>query len=152
MLLFQRVNKSVAPVNLPDGFYHRVALNKRFIALGVLLFVISGCASKPVPSMPTMEEVAAQQTHQLNIINRTDEVINAIQFKPCGQKTSDYSTLINNLKPKQRVVFNLVDACIDIKALNSFDQTLAERTNLQLSTISVWDIQASPATAVKKTQ
>lgn len=142
------------------GLFSRVVFIATWpaIVICVMAFGLTGCTTAPAPSVPSMEELAAQKSHQLNIINLTNEVINVIRFKPCGKDASDYSTLIENLKPKQRVVFNLFEVCIDIKALNAFDQTLAERNTLVLSNVNIWDIQANPVAAtqgekaVKKTQ
>lgn len=120
--------------------------------------LLSGCATEPAPVLPTMEELAEQKSHQLNITNLTDEVINAILFKPCGKDTNGFYTLAENLKPKQKVAFSMHDACIHIKAMNAFDQVLAEMDALTLSDVNHWDIQRHQAEATteneaaKKTQ
>ena len=106
-----------------------------------LVVGLSACATEPAPTVPNMEELATQDLYQLNITNFTDEVVNTILFRPCGKAGDDFAILAENLKPGERVAFNLFNTCIDIKAMNTFDQTLAEKDGLALSKISHWDIQ-----------
>lgn len=109
-------------------------------AAGLVLcgLVLSACASAPPPGLPTQEELARVQIHQLQVVNNTKEVINTIKFKPCGEQGGGFHMLTENLMPQQRVVFNLVDSCIDLQALNTFDQTLTEQKDLVLSKNAVW--------------
>ena len=86
---------------------------------------------------PAVNEVA----QQLQITNYTNAVVNTIKYKPCNAGKDVFLTLAENLKPKERVVFNLYDVCIDLKALNTFDDMLEEKSSLNLSQKVNWDIR-----------
>ena len=107
------------------------------ILLPVLL--LSACASNP-PGLPTQEELAKMHVHHLQVVNNSKQVINAIRYKPCGGEQSGFHTLAQNLMPQERVAFNLFDNCIDVQAVNTFDQTLSEQKGLVMSENAVWEL------------
>jgi hypothetical protein len=108
-------------------------------------FLLSGsllcaCSSTPAPGLPDARELASQHPHQLQVVNDSKEVINAIKYKPCGANDTGFMTLTENLMPQQRVQFALFDTCIDLQAVNTFDQTLSEAKNMVLSRNAVWEL------------
>jgi len=106
-----------------------------------LALILAACASQPASGLPTPEQLAKMQVHHLQVVNNTKQVINVIKYKPCGADAGGFQTLAENLMPQERVAFNLYDRCIDVRAVNTFDQTLSEQKGLVISKTAVWELQ-----------
>ena len=114
----------------------------------LVMWMLAGCASEPIQQQVVMSEpVNDARPHRLKIVNHSSDVMNVILYKPCGSKVDLFQPLAENLKPKQGVVFNVFNECIDVRATNTFDQTLAEKEALSLTTADTWTIESKPAPA-----
>lgn len=113
------------------------------VVYAVVVLLLAGCSTSAMQDSPAPAGQSDQTVRQLQITNHSSAVVNAIKYKPCNAATDVFLTLAENLKPKERVVFNLYDVCIDLKALNTFEDTLEEKNNLSLSEKGVWDIRSA---------
>lgn len=100
---------------------------------------LSGCATekpKPLPN-PVTKPI------KLNIVNDSDKVIHTVKFKHCGTSEQDFNALVENLKPKEKITMNIYGTCVDLAAVNAFDQLLDQKQNFQLSDDITWTVQVT---------
>lgn len=106
------------------------------LSLGIaLLLLINNCsldkaALKPPPDHPI----------QLRVENHSPTVIDVIQAKPCGSDPKQYKPQITGVKPKERIMLEIYEDCVDLIALDGFGNIMDELAALRLNSNITWKI------------
>jgi hypothetical protein len=103
--------------------------SKSFALAGIMVLILSHCASEPTVEAPPPVE----NPYQLNVINNRAEIVDTVRLKPCGTPAKFYTTAANGLKPNERVMVNVYNVCVDVKAEDGFRHTLYEQSDLLVS-------------------
>ena len=111
------------------------------ILVALLLLMLSGCSS--TGETMTSQNIDAQPviSHKIAIVNASSNVINTIQYRPCGSNDNNYRYLTGNLRPNEKLSINIYSQCIDLIATNAFKKNLVDVKNVDLSKIKTWTIK-----------
>ena len=117
-------------LRLPSGFPLKLCL------LLAVLLLINNCSSnkpglKPPPENPI----------QLRVENDSPNVIDVIQSKPCGTDATQYRPQMNTIKPKERIMLQIYEECVDLIALDAFGSVMDELEGLRLNSNITWRIK-----------
>ncbi|WP_455223459.1 hypothetical protein [Kaarinaea lacus] len=111
------------------------------IFVGVLPLISSGCSS--TGENMALQDVYEDQvvSHKIAIFNASSNVINTIQYRPCGSSDIQYRYLTGNLRPNEKLSINIYSQCVDLIATNAFKKNLVDVKNVDLSKIKTWTIK-----------
>jgi hypothetical protein len=111
--------------------------SRSFIISALFALTLSRCGSQPEVELPPLSE----NPYRLQVVNSSTEVVDAIQFKPCGTPEKHYATLTTGIKPNQKVILNVYNVCIDVIAVDAFRQTLYEQDGFNMNQHTTWKIK-----------
>jgi len=120
----------------PASYSHVIAI----IGLWSLGF-LSGCALLSGETPTLTDKNPRPKAHKLIIVNESDKIVSAIQYKPCGSEDTHYKHLTGNLRPNERLTINIYSQCVDMLATNAFKKKLVHMENLNLNQIKTWNIK-----------
>lgn len=106
--------------------------------LGCLLVA---CGTTPETDIAQNIEAQPSTPHKIAIVNASPNVINSIQYKPCGSQDNRYQYLTGNLRPNEKFSINIYSQCVDLIATNAFKKNLVDVKNVDLSKIKTWTIK-----------
>jgi hypothetical protein len=102
--------------------------SRSFIISAFFAFSLSHCASDSKVDLPPK----AESPFQMHIVNNTKAFVDTVQIKPCGTPARYYTTLTHGIKPKQKVMFDVYEMCVDVVAEDSFRQTVYEQNHIKM--------------------
>lgn len=77
----------------------------------------------------------------LRVENNSSKVIDVIQAKPCGTDNRQFKPQMNAIKPKERIMLQIYEECVDLVALDGFGNVLDELVGLRMNANITWKIQ-----------
>jgi len=105
------------------------------------LMLLSGCSLLTGNNNTSIDNNQTQKARKLVIINQSDNVVSAIQYKPCGSQDAQYQHLTGNLRPNERLTINIYTQCADFLATNAFKKKLSQMENVNLDKLKTWNIK-----------
>lgn len=112
-----------------------------FIISLFFAFSLSHCSTTapkaPVgPTKPVAKQEApvnVGKPHAFHIVNSSEQHVDTIRFKPCGTAEKHYATLASNVRPKEKLIMNVYEVCIDVLAEDAFQQTVYEQNDIRMT-------------------
>lgn len=117
---------------------------RKLVAYSLLICALSaasGCSSTSEDSSAQHTDLAPPTSHKIAIVNASDNVINSIQYRPCGSGDNHYQYLTGNLRPNEKLSINIYSQCVDLIATNAFKKNLVDVKNVDLSKTKTWTIK-----------
>jgi len=111
------------------------------ISIGVLACILFGCSSTGENKATNAINTQPAVSHKIAIVNASSNVINSIQYRPCGSNDNQYQYLTGNLRPNEKLSINIYSQCVDLIATNAFKKNLVDVKNVDLSKIKTWTIK-----------
>lgn len=81
------------------------------------------------------------EAHKIAIVNKSDKIVNTVEYKPCGADSHQYRTLTRMLRPNEKLAITIYSQCVDLMATNAFRNKLANAENIDLQTTRTWTIK-----------
>lgn len=111
-------------------------LATKLCLLIIVITLLNNCSSeKPAIKPPPQHPI------QLRVENDSSTVIDVIQAKPCGAKPALYKPQMNAIKPKERIMLQFYEECVDLVALDAFGNIMDELGGLRLNSNITWKIK-----------
>jgi len=111
------------------------------ISIVFLAWILYGCSSTGENKEIHGNNVQPAVSHKIAIVNASSNVINSIQYRPCGANDDQYRYLTSNLRPNEKLSINIYSQCVDLIATNAFKRNLVDVKNVDLSKIKTWTIK-----------
>ena len=104
--------------------------------LTVALLMINNCSSEKPALIPPPDHPI-----QLRVENDSTTVIDVIQAKPCGANAKAYKPQMTSIKPRERIMLQIYQQCVDLVALDAFGNVMDELVGLRLNSNITWKIK-----------
>lgn len=101
---------------------------------------VSGCSTTSNNSSSN-SNTNWSRVHKISIVNSSKKFINSVHYKPCGADDNQYSYLVGNIKPREKLTINIHTQCIDLMATNAFKKKLVGVENVDLNAVRTWTIK-----------
>lgn len=115
--------------------------NKVALLYGIIIslsLVLASCANS---QKDTSTELVQPKPYKIAIINASQDMINAIKYKPCNSHNEPYQYLTGNLRPAEKFTINIYSRCVDLLATNAFKKKLVDVKNVDLKSVKTWTIK-----------